>query len=229
MGQGGKGEGGTMIKGLAAQLAVEWLHCSKYVLDQIYTQHQTIVGDVISRLCPLDSHHMQLSPYSILTIGNVWAIWWHFELYISGCIARPALILVGCQHHQRLVYNIITPNTSYSSISLVFPSWSTIFLFWVAGWAECLTFAPHFPSPAPPMILLLLVPLFCHCNAPLSPQPWPGSQLFCPPTPPQWGVLTSSSSCFASNPPARVPSWLDSTENWPISIIAVLAFNFHFH
>ena len=71
MGQGGKGEGGTMIKGLAAQLAVEWLHCSKYVLDQIYTQHQTIVGDVISRLCPLDSHHMQLSPYSILTIGNV--------------------------------------------------------------------------------------------------------------------------------------------------------------
>ena len=51
-----------MIKGLAVQLAVEWLHCSKYVLDQTYIKHQTIVGDVISRLCLLDSHHMQFSP-----------------------------------------------------------------------------------------------------------------------------------------------------------------------
>ena len=91
-------------------------------------------------------------------------------------------------------------------------------------------FCTTFPLPCSTHdLILLLVHLFGHCNAPLSPQSWPGSQLFCPPTPPQWGVLTSSSSCFASNPPARVPSWLDSTENWPISIIAVLAFNFHFH
>ena len=93
--------------------------------------------------------------------------------------------------------------------------------------SRILTFAPHFSSPAPPM-------------------PWSSSSSPCFVIVMLLWVLSlgqdlnssvhqhllneeSSSSCFASNPPARVPSWLDSTENWPISIIAVLAFNFRFH